>query len=77
MHSITPAVDGRWIALFHGHEIGCFDTRREAQLACAYDAISAKLDVAYDVAAEHGQIFDNVAHMTWFRDAVADEIEES
>lgn len=31
---------------------------------------------AYDVAAAHGQIFDNVCHMVWFRDLLAAQILE-
>ena len=32
--------------------------------------------LAYDVAAAHGQIFDNVCHMVWFRDLLAAQILE-
>lgn len=39
---------------------------------------SIRLDrvLIYDVAANLGQIVDNVKHMKWFREAVADWIQE-
>ena len=40
----------------------------------AQEAIDSRSVVAFDVCAEHGQIFDNVKHMRWFRDAVANEL---
>ena len=44
-------------------------------LRFAVDAkIEAAGDLVYDVAAEHGQIFDNVKHLAWFRRAVAQEL---
>ena len=38
-------------------------------------AIEAGDDVAYDVASENGQMFDNVKHMQWFIEAVAREMQ--
>lgn len=31
--------------------------------------------VLYDTASEHGQILDNVAHMSWFKNALAENLE--
>ena len=31
--------------------------------------------VLYDCAAEHGQILDNVVHMSWFEKALAENLE--
>ena len=36
--------------------------------------IESRSVTAHDVAAEHGQIFDNVKHMDWFINAVAERI---
>jgi hypothetical protein len=33
------------------------------------------ITLVYDVAADRGQIVDNVKHMRWFRQAVAEEME--
>ncbi len=33
--------------------------------------------LAYDVAVSFGQIFDNVKHMSWFRQAVAAAIDKN
>lgn len=46
----------------------------EDLLSRAASAISRKEQVAHDVADENGQIFGNVAHMRWFRYAVATEL---
>jgi hypothetical protein len=35
------------------------------------------ITLVYDIAADCGQIVDNVKHMRWFRQAVADEMEVS
>jgi len=43
-------------------------------LAQAMEAIENEDIVCFDVAAEYGQMFANVKHMTWFIEAVADEI---
>ncbi len=40
----------------------------------AFDEIDRASDLAQDVARAHGQMFDNVSHMAWFRQAVADAI---
>lgn len=42
----------------------------------AQSAIENKETVVYDVAADCGQIVDNVKHMTWFVEAVAQQIRE-
>jgi hypothetical protein len=76
MHTITKAAGSGWIALCRGYEIGSYETEEEARLACADDAIEGKVDLIYDVAANVGQIVDNVKHMDWFRHAVAEEIDE-
>ena len=44
-------------------------------LSRASEAIEDADMVCFDVAAEHGQMFGNVKHMTWFVEAVADELE--
>jgi hypothetical protein len=43
-------------------------------LELAQRLINSGDDIAYDVAANSGQIFGNVKHMQWFIDAVANEI---
>ena len=48
------------------------DIQRMKQLAQV--AIDNDADVIYDIAADAGQIVDNVKHMTWFVDAVAEEV---
>src|SRR5208282_585562 len=45
-------------------------------LRAAEEAIQNDDDIIYDVAANAGQMVDNVRHMEWFRDAVAEAIEE-
>ncbi len=40
----------------------------------AFDEIKDASELAQDVARAHGQLFDNVSHMAWFRQAVADAI---
>ncbi len=37
----------------------------------AEQAINNREEIVYDVASESGQIVGNVAHMRWFRNAVA------
>lgn len=44
---------------------GCDDIAQEQIDNCT--------DEAFDVAADCGQMFDNVKHMTWFRQAVAED----
>jgi hypothetical protein len=46
----------------------------DALLSRAASAISRREQVAYDVADENCQILGNVAHMRWFRYAVATEL---
>ena len=36
--------------------------------------IERETSLAYDVLAEHGQIFGNVCHMKWFLLAIAEEL---
>jgi hypothetical protein len=43
-------------------------------LNAAREAIERKDAVCFVVAAEHGQIFANVKHMTWFAEAVAEAL---
>lgn len=43
-------------------------------MARVEEAIEREEDIAYDVAIERGQILANVAHMCWFRKAVAQEM---
>jgi hypothetical protein len=43
-------------------------------LQAAKEAIKREDDVCFDVAAEHGQQFANVRHMTWYVEAVAAEL---
>ena len=45
-------------------------------LIAADVAIDADDDLIYDVAAECGQIVQNVQHMRWFRVAVAEALAE-
>lgn len=40
----------------------------------ARKAIERRATVCFDVAAECGQMFDNIKHMSWFVAAVADEL---
>ncbi len=40
----------------------------------ALEAIENEEEVCYDVAAEYGQMFNNVKHMKWFIIAVNNEI---
>ena len=40
----------------------------------AMQLIESRSHTAYDVAANHGQILGNVAHMDWFINAVAEEV---
>lgn len=43
-------------------------------IVAAMEAIANQETICFDVAAEYGQMFANVSHMTWFIEAVADEI---
>lgn len=62
-HDVPPQVDKK--------------TATENQfLQLAQEAIEADDPIIYDVAAEHGQIVDNVKHMSWFVKAVAEALEE-
>jgi hypothetical protein len=40
----------------------------------AAEAIDREARVCFDVAADCGQMFGNVKHMTWFHRAVAEEL---
>lgn len=40
----------------------------------AISAIDRRVPEVFDIAANCGQIFDNVKHMSWFVQAVADEL---
>lgn len=42
----------------------------------AMEYIDAEHEIAYDAASENGQMFDNVKHMSWFIDEVANKIIE-
>lgn len=46
----------------------------EDAMSRAKAAIERGDGIAHDVAAEHGQMFDNVKHMKWFVEAVAEEM---
>ena len=54
---------------------GGFEMTRAQALKRAAREIKRKSTLAYDVAAENGQMFGNVAHMRWFLEAVADELQ--
>ena len=41
----------------------------------ALTCIENELPICYDIAAENGQQFKNVKHMSWFIDAVADYLQ--
>ena len=40
----------------------------------ALELIEQEAEICYDVAAQHGQHFSNVAHMEWFIEAVTEEL---
>jgi hypothetical protein len=48
--------------------------RSAIDLSNAQAAIDRKDEICYDIAANEGQIFDNVKHMRWFVEAVAEEL---
>ena len=50
------------------------EERRQADIAKALRAIEREETVCFDVAADSGQMFDNVKHMRWFIEAVADAV---
>ena len=54
--------------------IGATQTTTAGSLTAARKAIHNEEQVCFDVAAEHGQIFGNVKHMTWFVEAVAEAL---
>jgi hypothetical protein len=64
-HMEIPEAQGK-AASVDGHE--------EA-IQLAQELIENGDDIAHDVAAEHGMMFDNVKHMRWFVEAVAEEVE--
>ena len=43
----------------------------------AAQAITDGQSIAHDVAAQYGQIFENVKRTAWFLDAVTEELEQS
>lgn len=43
----------------------------------AEEAIENEDEICFDVAANVGQMFGNVKHMTWFKEAVAEELDEN
>lgn len=49
-------------------------TNREEQIR---DLIDSEDELCYDVANEHGQVFENVKHMAWFKHALAEALEEN
>jgi hypothetical protein len=52
------------------------ETNRKVERAKALRAIKRGDIVVYDVAANYDQLVGNVKHMSWFVDAVADELSE-
>lgn len=44
--------------------------RRLVERVRAGEALPDQESFVFDVAVQHGQIFDNVAHMEWFAEAV-------
>ena len=52
----------------------CGISVEESKLKAAREAIERKDVVCFDVCAEHGQIFGNVKHTTWFLEAVAEAL---
>ncbi len=51
--------------------------RRQVLLEKAVEIIRLDMQPIHDVAAEHGQIVENVKHMRWFVEAVADRLAEA
>lgn len=49
-------------------------SRAALDIDAAKEAIERGDDICYDVATNAGQIFDNVKHMKWFVEAVAEEL---
>jgi len=41
----------------------------------AIQLIKNKHNICFDISSENGQIFENVAHMDWFEDAIAERIQ--
>ncbi len=50
------------------------DSPEDSPYLRAFDEIDRASELAQDVARAHGQLFDNISHMAWFRQAVADAI---
>lgn len=72
-------IDGNRIAVFFGGEEVCIAPDLEqAAVRAAEDACSGERedhpDVVHDVASETGQMVDNVRHMRFFREQVAEAI---
>lgn len=49
---------------------------RNDWILAAEEAIENEDQICFDVAAEYGQIFANVKHMSWFIKVVAEQIME-
>lgn len=47
-------------------------TERDEWRAIAEQHIAEESEAAHDCAAFHGQTFDNVKHMSWFKDAMVE-----
>lgn len=74
-YTIEP-IDGNLIAvLFGGEEICIASNLEQAAVRAAEDALSSEREdcpnVVHEVAAEAGQMVDNVRHMRLFREQVA------
>lgn len=50
------------------------ESDKQAKRDAVRRAIQKRKPICFDVAAEHGQLFDNVKHLRWFRNAVAAEM---
>lgn len=72
-------IDGNRIAVhFDGEEVCVASNLEQASVRAAEDALSGERedypDVVHDVAGETGQMVDNVRHMRFFREQVAEAI---
>jgi hypothetical protein len=67
---------GGYILLRNGAEIGTAESLLAAALKAADDAISGYPEVTLDIMHDplDGQILGNVIGMSWYREALADEI---
>ena len=78
-YTIDREADGDMIIVMcNGAELAAVDTIEEASIKAAVNMISGYPEIVYDmlhdVAVNRGQMLDNVVHMQWFRDALAEEI---